>query len=235
MGRGSEPMYLHIYRDLRRKIFAGSLSNGDCLPSEAQLCSEYGVSRETARRGLRELEEEGLIYSRPKIGYFVGKPDHSELRLYLSDELAEGRKQYLDIHGVSADGEISGMLGIPEGQFVIRFSQMTYSPLWTPLAFEEKYIPYERAYPSVESEMGYAVLPDITLAKMNSFTVYTGIRVSAVAAGEELAVILQCAAGDPLLLIERLYTEQDDRRIGYSRFYAKQPDGFLNGHTGNME
>ena len=52
------------------------------------------------------------------------------------------------------------------------------------MAYDVKFVPYARAYPSVESEIRYAVLPDLTFAKLSSFSVYSQITVTAVAAEE---------------------------------------------------
>ena len=62
------PLYSIIYKQLRSKILNGSFRPGEMLPSENNLCSEFHASRETVRKGLKELEAEGLIYSKPKIG-----------------------------------------------------------------------------------------------------------------------------------------------------------------------
>lgn len=51
-----------------------NLKEGDCLPSERELCAAFNVQRLTIRSALHLLEEEGLIYSKPKSGYYVNKP-----------------------------------------------------------------------------------------------------------------------------------------------------------------
>ena len=68
-------VYEAIYNKLRNQIFSGKFRPGDLLPSENQLCGEFGASRETVRKGLKALEQEGLIFSRPKVGYFVSTPN----------------------------------------------------------------------------------------------------------------------------------------------------------------
>lgn len=230
--KNTQPIYATIYSDLRKKIFSGELAAGSSLPSESQLCSEYGASRETVRRGLRELESEGLIFVRPKIGYFVDKPNHEDYRVTLSEEVENGISQYTHIHGVSAPDFAANALDIRNGAFVFEFSRMIYNEQFEPIGFEEKYLPYERGYPSVEAELRYAVFPDITLSKMSTFSLYTTVQINAVAAPENVAKSLACDAGTPLLLIERVYIQQDRKKIGYSRTYLKSPQGHLSGITG---
>lgn len=51
-----------IAADLRRRIQAGDFTHG--LPSERDLRSEYGVSKETLRNALLVLDAEGLLVRR---------------------------------------------------------------------------------------------------------------------------------------------------------------------------
>jgi|GEM_PF-4499121 len=67
----SEPIYVRLYAELRRKIVQGELSAGTCLPSERQLAKVCKVNRLTLRRSLELLEKEGLISRRHGSGTFV--------------------------------------------------------------------------------------------------------------------------------------------------------------------
>ena len=198
------PVYAVVHASLRTQIFTGQYRPGDLLPSESHLCQEFGASRETVRRGLQQLENEGLIFSRPKIGYFVSQPNHNDMVLSLAEELEGTELQYRDIHGILPDERLQELLDIPANRKVIEFSQISRDGEGQPVAYDVKFVPYARAYPSVESEIRYAVLPDLTFAKLSSFSVYSQITVTAVAAEGEPARALECPEGTPLLLIEHL-------------------------------
>lgn len=227
-------VYAAIYAKLRSQIFSGKFRPGDLLPSENQLCGEFGASRETVRKGLKALEQEGLIFSRPKIGYFVSTPNHRDFTLTFTDEQEGCSTQYCDIHGIMPDESLQQKLDIGAAQKVIELSQLTRSETGEPVAYDIKYVPYERAYPSVESEMRFAVLPDITLEKVDSFDYYTTIEVSAAGATERVSQALQCAVGEPLLLIERTFIRQDGKRIGYSMQFRRGQFGKLCGTSGHQ-
>lgn len=226
-------VYEAVYNKLRSQIFSGKFRPGDMLPSENQLCGEFSASRETVRKGLKQLEQEGLIFSRPKIGYFVSTPNHSDFTLTFQEERQGCTTQYSDIHGILPDEALQKKLDIQANQKVIELSQITRNASGQPVAYDIKYVPYERAYPSVESEMRYAVLPDITLAKVDSFDYYTTIQVSAAGATERVAAALQCPVGTPLLLIERIFIRQDEKKIGYSMQYSLGEFGKLQGSSGH--
>jgi DNA-binding FadR family transcriptional regulator len=50
-----------VAQQLRRQIVSSELSEGNSLPSEAVLMTQFGVSRPTLREAFRVLESEGLI------------------------------------------------------------------------------------------------------------------------------------------------------------------------------
>lgn len=71
MSNFGRPAYLQIADDIRSRILAGELVEGDQLPSESGLMADYGVSRIVARQGLEVLRTEGLITKQPGKGSFV--------------------------------------------------------------------------------------------------------------------------------------------------------------------
>lgn len=53
-----------IIDQIRQLIHGRHLATGARLPSERDLCAQFGVSRVTAREALRVLEANGLVESR---------------------------------------------------------------------------------------------------------------------------------------------------------------------------
>jgi len=65
------PLYQQLRQQLFSRIRRGEFGPGDMLPSENQLCEEYGVSVTTARRALLELVKEGVVRRRMGVGTMV--------------------------------------------------------------------------------------------------------------------------------------------------------------------
>ena len=61
---GGLPIYLQIIRYVKRGVAAGSITDGDELPSRRVLSAQLGVNPNTVQKAYRLLEEEGLIQSR---------------------------------------------------------------------------------------------------------------------------------------------------------------------------
>ena len=57
------PIYLQILQYIKRGIIAGTITNGDELPSRRMLSALLGVNPNTVQKAYRMLEDEGLISS----------------------------------------------------------------------------------------------------------------------------------------------------------------------------
>ena len=70
--RGAEPPYRQIAAWLRARIETGEFRPGeDPLPSEKDLIQLFGVARDTARRAVQVLRDEGLVVTIPQRGTYV--------------------------------------------------------------------------------------------------------------------------------------------------------------------
>lgn len=81
-----------IVEQVRQLIRQGRLRPGDRLPSERDLCEQFGVSRVTVREALRVLEAGGLveIHVGARGGAFVTAPTSSQVGRELADLLKLG-------------------------------------------------------------------------------------------------------------------------------------------------
>jgi GntR family transcriptional regulator, arabinose operon transcriptional repressor len=65
------PKYEQICRALEGEIRSGRWRQGDRVPSEAQLVRQFGASRITVGRAVRDLQRAGLVERRPGSGTYV--------------------------------------------------------------------------------------------------------------------------------------------------------------------
>jgi len=68
------PPFAQLAAILRARIESGELRPGRALPSLTTLMQEYGLSRNTVRRAIGVLSDEGLVRTRPGWGTFVVPP-----------------------------------------------------------------------------------------------------------------------------------------------------------------
>lgn len=71
-----------LYGQILERIASGALPEGAKLPSENQICRDFGVSRPTVREALMRLHADGLVTTRQGSGTFVlRKPPEGLTRL----------------------------------------------------------------------------------------------------------------------------------------------------------
>jgi GntR family transcriptional regulator len=71
---GAEPVYRQLAAILRARIRAGEFAPGRPIPSETTLMQQYGLARETCRKAVRVLRDEGLVIIVQGRGAYVTKP-----------------------------------------------------------------------------------------------------------------------------------------------------------------
>lgn len=64
----SQPRYMQLAKTLVAEIADGKYAVGDLLPTEQELCTQFGISRFTAREALKKLVQSGLVTRQPGVG-----------------------------------------------------------------------------------------------------------------------------------------------------------------------
>lgn len=65
------PVYRQLAAILREKIQSGEYPPGRAIPSENRLMQEYGLARETVRKAIGVLADEGLVQAVQGRGVYV--------------------------------------------------------------------------------------------------------------------------------------------------------------------
>lgn len=65
--------YMDIVNDVKEQIDSGTLKPNDKITSENELCTKYGLSRQTVRHAISVLEKEGLVRKVKGSGTYVAK------------------------------------------------------------------------------------------------------------------------------------------------------------------
>ena len=93
------PIYLQAANSIKRDIVTGKLPPGAKLPSVRDLAVEYTINPNTVSRVYKELESEGVCFTRRGMGTFVtedpGKVDQmkEEMADTLIRDFLEGMEQ----------------------------------------------------------------------------------------------------------------------------------------------
>jgi len=213
---GFRPHYRQIEQALRERISA--LRPGDRLPSDAELCAEFGVSRMTARHAMQRLAEDGLVAREPGRGSFVADPPPhrraNRLMTFTQEMLRLGRvpssKVLARVIRPSSDAEATS-LGIPRGQPVVDLQRLRLADD-EPIALEKAVLIGGCAPAVMNADLAHGSLHE-TLGRAG-FVLRRGTgTIAAAAATAEDVRILAIRTGDPLLVERRVIVDAHGRRI----------------------
>jgi len=91
----SEPLHNQISRQIRAKILAGGLQRDASLPSIRAFAKQHRVSVITVKHAYQDLENEGLIHSRRRQGFFVSSIESMQKSQISQDRLTQAMKPIL--------------------------------------------------------------------------------------------------------------------------------------------
>lgn len=212
----SLPHYRRIEQALRERIAA--LRPGDELPSDAELCREFRVSRMTARNAMQRLAEEGLLVRRPGRGSFVAEaPAHrraTRLMTFSHEMRRLGRtptSQVLSREIRPSTATEARDLALAPGELVVSVTRLRQAD-GEPLAIESAVLD-RRAAPAVMSA-------DLAAGSLHDALTRAGLalrrgtaRIRAESATREDARHLGIRAGDALLVERRVILDGPGRPI----------------------
>ena len=217
------PLYELIEQNFRQIITSETMKTGEMIPSEAELCEYYKVSRLTVRRAMDELARQGWIIRRQGVGTFIKNPKNTQIspsRLSFTEQMkAIGRvpsSRLVSIKTIPATVEISRNLDIQEDEPVIEVIRIRMADN-EPILFETTYLSKQR-FPDFENlvELEHGSLYEqlqshygVTIATMNQ-------TLEAILLTEKEAAFLGIQAGLPSLLSEVVAFDVDGKPVEYS-------------------
>ena len=140
------PAYQQVKAFVRGRIMQGSWRAGDAVPSEAALQQQFGVSRMTVNRAVKELAVEGLVTRVQGSGTVVAQLHRISSTLAVRDiheEILErGHShgtQVLVIETQRADAVLAQWLGLQGGEPVFH-SVMVHTEDGVPMLLEDRHV-----------------------------------------------------------------------------------------------
>ena len=215
------PLHRQLFLVLHDEIARGAIPAGEPLPTEQQLCEQFGVSRITVRRALADLASQGYITRRQGVGSFVREPNPTD------DESAASRSYEDEMQQIQFESEVDvfefglrpapqaisdkvGLVGDALYVLAVRRQRRTGEPLlvteaWLPAALTEHITAEKMAHTPM-----FQIFADagVTFSRMqHEFT--------AEIAGPRNAQLLDIAIGAPVLRINRVSFTAGERPHHY--------------------
>ena len=214
------PFYYQLRQILEAEIASGRIDPGDRLPSEAELCDRYGVSRTVVRQTLSDLENESLIVRFKGRGSFVAGPKTSELLVQSLTSLHEdvrARGQDLETRVLRLETEpvspyVADILKLAPGAKIVLLERLRIVDA-VPLQLTTAYLPYALCAPILDLDMSQRSLYEV-LEQDLGFDLHRGRRsVGSSLAGKIVAEHLAIRENDPVLVLSGATYLSDGRPI----------------------
>lgn len=209
------PRYYQLKELIREKIAAGEWKSGEAIPSERELCEQYGISRMTARQSLTELVHEGVLYRSQGRGTFVGQPRITQQLMRLTGFTADirSRGQQPSTRVLSAemwpcDEVVAERLRLKSGQPVFRLRRLRLADA-EPLAIEMTVISFIGCEQLLQEDFAHQSLYALLETKYGLPPLEADQVLEAGLANAEEAGVLGISIGAPVLHTSRTtYTER---------------------------
>jgi GntR family transcriptional regulator len=216
------PRYAQVAADLRAAIRRGDFGPDEQIPTEAELCAQYGVSRFTVREALRQLQNERLIRRKRGSGTVVEAEGGDSLRQSLSDvkellQYAAGSTFEFAAKGeVVLSAKVARELCVAAGERWFLFTGLrVMAGHHRPIAATEAYVHRDLAPIIPRLRAGGTIFQQIErLSGRHIARVTQDIR--AIGAGAKDAALLGVPRRSPCLRILRCYFDSDGRLVEMS-------------------
>ncbi len=145
----AKPLYQIMVESIMEQVDSGKLEANQRLPSESELCRIHSVGRNTVRRAISELVNDGVLRTVPGVGTFVVDSRLDKTAEYLigfSQEMKflgkEVSSRVLEARLIPADPFLSRRLQIQLGAEVVFLNRVRLMD-GEPTAIERSYLPHD--------------------------------------------------------------------------------------------
>jgi GntR family transcriptional regulator, histidine utilization repressor len=144
--KAPEAPYARVKRFLKKELARGRWPPGALMPSEAELVSQFDVSRMTVTRALRELQAEGLVDRLQGVGTFAAHLNRVSSTLTIRDlheEItARGHRHHAEVYLARrerATAEVGVLIGLAKGAPVFH-TMIVHFENDVPLQCEDRFV-----------------------------------------------------------------------------------------------
>jgi GntR family transcriptional regulator len=217
------PYYFQLQEVLQNWIEENHISPHTQVPSEAELCERFGVSRTVVRQALLGLERDGLIYRIKGRGSFIAPPklrqQITELTSFTQDARQRGARpgsRVLRQEMCPASEAIAKRLQIPPQTLILLLERVRFVN-GEPLALETVHLSFDGCEGLLEEDFENQSLYEVLATRygITPFQAEQEHEASIVRPREVKLLDLQ--PGDPVMYVSRVTYDTDQHPFEVTR------------------
>lgn len=205
------PEKLHAYERIKRHVLshiqAGHWRHGDAIPPEEALAREFGVSRMTVHRALRELGSQQVLERIRGSGTYVAQPKYQstlvDIRNIADEIAARGHRHHSELHLLErtrADAAMARAFGI-DVHGPLYHSVVLHFENDQPIQVEDRHVNPEVA-PDYLTQDFTSQTPNAYLMRVAPLQ-GVSFEIEALHPPQAVAEMLAMQAGEPCLVLRR--------------------------------
>lgn len=207
-----------------QSLAAGEWRPGEAIPSEIELAGRYKVSQGTVRRAIDELALEHHLVRRQGKGTYVATHNEARtqfrfLRLASNENgLDPLESRLIDCRRARASSEVARMLDLKSGDALV-FVRRALLAGGEPVVLDEISLPATlfRGLDADKLNEYSGSMYGLFESEFGTRMVRAEERLRAIEADSAAAAMLQCAAGTPLLCVDRVAFTYGDKPVEFRR------------------
>jgi GntR family transcriptional regulator len=215
------PLYSQIKESLLNGILHGDILPGEQLPSQRELCEQFGASHMTVRRAIEELVTLGYIKAIPGKGLFVAattvEPESSPLVSFTEDIERRGMhpsSRVLDAYKTTASPILAKTLDVQEDTALIYLRRLRMGD-GIPMSIQTCYLVHANCPTLLEYDLGndslYRILQNEFHLRLNECSAMIETALSS----EEETRLLELPTPSPVLITEQITYTENGRPIEF--------------------
>lgn len=228
------PLYAQLMGIIKRSITSGTIKVGSLLPSEAELCQTFDISRNTVRQAIGTLEEEGFVVRKRGKGTFVADPNvrRKSVQYSFTTEISQLGKTpsstLVDFSVILPSKKVREIMDLDGETMVYCFTRVRNVD-GEPLILETSYYP-QYIYPGLTPELlathsFYSLLYQVGIIPFSAADSY-----QAVTLGKREAELLHCESGAAAFYHERRTTTENGHIYEYTTSFMRADRVHLDVH-----
>ena len=213
------PLYEQLKKIIEQKIEQGDLEADDQIPSERELCEQYGVSRITVRQAINLAVNEGLLYRTHGRGTFVARPKIEQglknIHTFQQTLAAQGilaSTKLLEAKFVPSDLFMSRLLETSMAEQVATLHLLGYGDEF-PFVYYESYFSqqvgqtmFHEAKQAIEKNIPFSTL-DLYSKRMGINPTHVEQTFESITSDLKISELLQIEPKSPILLVTSIVYE----------------------------
>ncbi len=236
-GAAGQSRHSLIARALLEQVASGRYRVGELLPTEGEVCRQFGVSRTTIRKAMRWLRDRGMVAARPGVGTTMLAMQPSARYVHAIESTSDVFFQYarnscnpgvLSVEEHEVDDEDTELLRCAPGQRWLRIElTRTFHGDKTPILYSRVHVPH--AYAGIAPLEPTRSAPIYTLLESEYAEQVSGVEqeFKAVRIEARTARSLHLRRDGPDLCAVRHYFGSGDRLLlGTESFYRTDRDSY---------